>query len=122
MNVSNEQSSPRWEYRAPATSKSSAPSGASTGSSKNEKVASPSTKRRISHTHAVRSTYGIRGGWPRASAALLSPFAHPLRNTPRECTAHGAEDFGGLGPQRRAEVVPPALGPELAFRPGELFE
>src|SRR5215217_2171936 len=59
-NVSKEQSSPRWESLAPTTSKSSAPSGASAGSSKKAKEGSGSTKRRISQTQAVRSTWQPR--------------------------------------------------------------
>src|SRR5215210_2276468 len=64
---------------------------------------------------------GIRGGWPRASAALR-PLAHLHCSTLHEGPPRRAEGFGGLGSQGRAEVVPPALGPELALRPGELLE
>src|SRR5215212_1086771 len=111
MKVSNEQSSPRWENRAPATSNSSAPSGASTGSSKNEKVASPSTKRLISHTQAVRSTWH-----PRRVAQSISRPPPPLRAPapqypPREFAARR----GGL---RRPRFAKESGSSPAGARPG----
>src|SRR5215216_3487971 len=103
--VSKEQSSPRWESLAPTTSKSSAPSGATAGSPKKEKVASGSTKRLISQMQAVRSTWhprrvahSIRPRPPR-SERLRSALRGPLRPGGRPCAPQPLRlgDDGSIG-------------------------
>src|SRR5829696_1792084 len=130
-NVSKEQSSPRWERRAPATSNSSAPSGASEGSPKKANSAAPSwsTKRRISQAQAVRSTWHPRRVAHSTSRppGIAQVPAVGRRRRPLLCPGGLAPDgppgrperLGGLLPQRRAEVVAPAFGPEPALEPAK---
>src|SRR5215217_4182257 len=119
-NVSKEQSSPRWESLAPATSKSSAPPGPRPDRRRRRRRR-PDPRSALSARCRRCDPRGTRGEWPTASA--LAPGTWDLARSfaASHGLAGGLEGSGRLAPERGAEVVSAPLRPELLLDLAQLL-